>query len=203
MITFAATLGPPLSGGFTGLGLHPSPPKPDTHAGRLASAPSPMIDRESGDLGTINHRTLEPEEPSRPFKSYPTLPLSPRSRWGQRLSLDRPNSLRHVTPSPCPAEAVRGQEGLDSASAGARLCFSPMGPLAPARPDSAGDLGQSFSPVQTSDSPSVKSRGLTSLACFVEEWTCRFSENSQVQQTHGAATEARARAGLWTQGPRC
>lgn len=69
---FTAALCPPLSGGFTGLGLHPSPPKPDTHAGRLASAPSPMmIDRESGDLGTINHRTLEPEEPSRPFKSYP------------------------------------------------------------------------------------------------------------------------------------
>lgn len=59
--------------------------------------------------------------------------------------------------------------------------FSSVGPLAPALPDSPGDLRQSSSPVQASDSSSVTSRGLTSLACFVEEWTCRFSENSQVQ----------------------
>ena len=175
MNTFAAALCPSLSGGFIGLGLHPSPPKLDTCAGRLASAPSPMmIDRESGDLGTINHRMLEPKEPSRPLS--PTLPLSPRSRWRQRLSLDRPNSPRHVTPSPCPTEAVRVRRTC--VSAGARLYFSSMGPLAPALLDSLGDLRPSFSPVQASDSSSVESRGLTSLACFVEEWTCRFSENS-------------------------
>ena len=58
---------------------HPHPRHTHTHthtrAGRLASAPSPvMIDRGWGNLGIINHRMLEPEEPSRPLS--PTLPLA-------------------------------------------------------------------------------------------------------------------------------
>lgn len=66
-------------------------------------------------------------------------------------------------------------------SAGAEPHFSSIGPLAPALPTRESQA--IFFPCQASRFLiCLKSRVSTSLACFGQRWTCRFSGNNQVHE---------------------